>query len=528
MIMKYIFNKTGLLVALMGLGMCMQKSLGQTTQGSWKSFADGLFGGTYSMVEFNGEIYCGGYHIWDPDYGVAKWDGSQWLPLPGLSGSVSSLAVYNNELYAGGYFGKTVSRDNGFQILDYNVGEVYKWTGTTWINILDGDRLIAPADAPGKNYEIAKLSVFNNELYVGGIFSTFDGVEVESIIKYNGSTWSSLSPKAGDDSYVKIQDMDVYNNRLMISGQFSNLYGTHSNSLASWNGSSWAGLGNLPTSNYGGNFGTYNGNLYLSAGDLYQYSPDNNFTLVTSLPFGISGPFYAYNGLLYFTDNYNVYSWNGTTFQNVGIAQAGEFGIILLGVSGDKLILGGDFSEINGLQTYFVAYLSPDHVSCTSCVPSFSPLPGEKYLLSAWVKEKYIGISPATYSNSAIKISFNNGADALELMRPDGPVVEGWQRIEKPFLVPIGAQDMDIQLVNYSATTDVYFDDIRIHPFRSNMKSFAYDPSTQKLTAELDENNYATRYEYDDEGILIRVKKETERGVMTIKETRNNQSKIAR
>ena len=58
------------------------------------------------------------------------------------------------------------------------------------------------------------------------------------------------------------------------------------------------------------------------------------------------------------------------------------------------------------------------------------------------------------------------------------------------------------------------------------MKSYVYDPSTQKLTAELDENNYATKYEYDDEGILIRVKKETTRGVMTIKESRNNQSKI--
>ena len=39
--------------------------------------------------------------------------------------------------------------------------------------------------------------------------------------------------------------------------------------------------------------------------------------------------------------------------------------------------------------------------------------------------------------------------------------------------------------------------------------------------AELDENNYATFYEYDDDGTLIRVKKETERGIKTIKETRS-------
>jgi hypothetical protein len=43
--------------------------------------------------------------------------------------------------------------------------------------------------------------------------------------------------------------------------------------------------------------------------------------------------------------------------------------------------------------------------------------------------------------------------------------------------------------------------------------------------AELDENGFATFYEYDDEGSLIRVKKETERGVVTLKETRSSYKK---
>ncbi|MGK4569023.1 hypothetical protein [Flavobacterium sp. 3HN19-14] len=43
--------------------------------------------------------------------------------------------------------------------------------------------------------------------------------------------------------------------------------------------------------------------------------------------------------------------------------------------------------------------------------------------------------------------------------------------------------------------------------------------------AELDENNYATFYEYDKEGGLVRVKKETERGVQTIKESRSSNPK---
>jgi hypothetical protein len=40
--------------------------------------------------------------------------------------------------------------------------------------------------------------------------------------------------------------------------------------------------------------------------------------------------------------------------------------------------------------------------------------------------------------------------------------------------------------------------------------------------AVLDENHFATFYEYDDEGNLLRTKKETERGIMTIQETRLN------
>jgi hypothetical protein len=40
--------------------------------------------------------------------------------------------------------------------------------------------------------------------------------------------------------------------------------------------------------------------------------------------------------------------------------------------------------------------------------------------------------------------------------------------------------------------------------------------------AELDNRNYATFYNYDSEGGLVQVKQETEKGVMTIKSSRNN------
>jgi hypothetical protein len=67
-----------------------------------------------------------------------------------------------------------------------------------------------------------------------------------------------------------------------------------------------------------------------------------------------------------------------------------------------------------------------------------------------------------------------------------------------------------------------YLDDIRIMPFNATIKTYVYDPRKLRIVAELDENNYATFYNYDEEGTLVQVKKETERGIMTLKTTRQN------
>ena len=70
-----------------------------------------------------------------------------------------------------------------------------------------------------------------------------------------------------------------------------------------------------------------------------------------------------------------------------------------------------------------------------------------------------------------------------------------------------------------------YYDDIRFFPFDASMKSYVYDPLTLRLVAEMDGENYATFYEYDEEGAMVRVKKETERGVMTLREARQSKPK---
>ena len=58
------------------------------------------------------------------------------------------------------------------------------------------------------------------------------------------------------------------------------------------------------------------------------------------------------------------------------------------------------------------------------------------------------------------------------------------------------------------------------------MKTYVYDPVNLRLVSQLDENNYASFYEYDDEGTLIRTKAETKQGIKTITETRSAKQSV--
>jgi hypothetical protein len=165
--------------------------------------------------------------------------------------------------------------------------------------------------------------------------------------------------------------------------------------------------------------------------------------------------------------------------------------------------------------------------SCDDCF-SFQPEPDKTYVLNAWAKEE-LNVQVQTYSSPKIKLVFRDSNKQIIstlipnefLFEAKGDIIEGWQRIGNKFKVPSNAFYMEVELVNSSSNFPVYFDDIRVYPVKGSMKSFVYDPETFRLMSELDENNYATYYEYDNEGGLVRIKKETAQGVKTIQETRS-------
>lgn len=172
-------------------------------------------------------------------------------------------------------------------------------------------------------------------------------------------------------------------------------------------------------------------------------------------------------------------------------------------------------------------------VQCESCLERFTPEPDKKYVLSYWVKEREYNngveseiLKELVYDGHIAKVTY--GGQLLSPIASESKhsdIIDGWQKFENVYKMPNTPGDFQIEFKVVSRNI-VYLDDIRIFPFSGNMKTYVYDPITLRLMAVLDENNFATIYEYDEEGVLTRVKKETERGVQTIQEIRKNLKKF--
>ncbi len=255
-----------------------------------------------------------------------------------------------------------------------------------------------------------------------------------------------------------------------------------------------------PCSN-GSNFYTLNGTVTFSSAPVSGYLVLSNGYLSQIYPLPLTSPF--------------NFAFNSLTSDGVPHTLTAKF------------YKGGFFSpEFLSCQMSVVynapapCYIPP--IPCENCLTSFNPEPG-KYIISAWVKEISAPADAETYTDGFVEIKFSAGSITLPKMYGSGKIIDKWQRISYEFDIPIGATDIEINLGTLGGP--VLFDDIRIHPANGSFVSYVYDPVSMKLVATLDDNNYATIYEYDNEGTLLRIKKETERGIMTIQENRENSPK---
>jgi hypothetical protein len=176
--------------------------------------------------------------------------------------------------------------------------------------------------------------------------------------------------------------------------------------------------------------------------------------------------------------------------------------------------------------------------------PHFGPyfdtddVQSNKYLASFWLKR-----DQSTQNNSGFAFTYaapniniiTEGELAFNISSPilleASEIIDGWQKFVYTFEInqatPIVSLEshpissMNLSISAYPAEV-LWIDDFRIQPVISSMQSYVYDALNLRLMAILDDNNYATFYDYDEEGKLQRLRQETEKGIYTIKETRKS------
>jgi len=158
--------------------------------------------------------------------------------------------------------------------------------------------------------------------------------------------------------------------------------------------------------------------------------------------------------------------------------------------------------------------------SCKECAGGFYPAGNKKYIFSCWVK---VNSQQPVLSCSDAYVTISNIGSPVTL-RSEGPVIEGWQRVMGAFTTAANTSTLRVQLNKGNA--DTFFDDLRIFPADANMVSYVYDDVNLRHTYTLDENNYFTKNEYNNQGELIRTKRETEKGIITTKEGGSSLAKL--
>jgi len=283
-----------------GAGTTSAQRIARWDGTAWHPLGDGIGGvGTevYSLaVGPDGSLYAGGYFSTAGGVSancIARWDGTAWYPLgsgmsvPGCS--VHALAVgADGSVYAGGSF---VTAGG------VTVNNIARWNGAQW-NPLGGG-LTGTDTTP---YVFALAFGPDGSLYVGGSFTTADGVTANNIARWNGSSWQPIGSGAGAGGYETVRALAFGpDGSLYAAGYLTTIGGVTVHNIARWDGSQWHplmnDLGELNALAFGSDGSLYVGGTILDADDRSVAIARWDGTMWKWLGSGLTGvfPFTSYS-----------------------------------------------------------------------------------------------------------------------------------------------------------------------------------------------------------------------------------------
>ena len=303
-----------------------------------------------SVTTVDSAIYVTGNFFWagnTPAQSFAKWNGQQW--------SSCGSGLWRNTITRGtGLVLKEIENelyvggifDSAF---GQQVNSLIKFDGQNWSDVHQFPKY-APAGSDGAVYAIEK---FQDKLYVAGHFYSGLGQnDLSNIAMFDGNNWVRVGDGITNPNDFII-DMAVYKDQLIVAGQFPknshpNNPGNH---IAAWDGSQWKSLGDA--SQDFGVFGHQNASItkLLVHGD-YLY---------------VCGNFYRAGGV----PATNIARWDGKNWCSLatGFNSVMSNEVVLsMGFFGDTLFAVGAFLSYDGDSTKRFALKLPNPDSyATNC-----------------------------------------------------------------------------------------------------------------------------------------------------------------
>lgn len=270
--------------------------------------------------------------------GFAFWDGQEWEDLglrlhPNAQKEIRALKRIGNKLWVGGNingFGNSLSKGIG----------VFDLVTKTWTTFGTG---LSGSGSPMVN----AIEVFQGEVYIGGSFSSIDGVAANHLAKWDGTSWSAVAtfPTTYSDA------VDAFYNQgdslLYIGGQINSLNNDPELSdLVIYDGSGfrsiWSGLINGRVRALAGDSAT--GTVYFGGDFFSQYYPKGSSQAKDIFPMGA-----IVNGdSIYQVDlSMSTLERNNTFIYDIEVDAEGH------------IIFGGRIAQIDGKAANHIARYHP-------------------------------------------------------------------------------------------------------------------------------------------------------------------------
>ncbi len=334
--------------------LALQPLHAEFTDDDWQPIPGINSGDQYEVriltTDSNGILYVAGNFTsigGVPAADIARWDGSAWHAMGAQLDSANgiySLACHGTEVYAGGEFEGCVAKWNGYTWTTLTGSNgVELWDAPIAMEFIGGKLHVAAYFSGGiegiarwedgsgwqiigdaESGHILCIAPADDGLYVGGRFTSINGVAANRVAKWNGASWSALGAGMSyDDDTCRVRTLAYRNGSLYAGGTFDSAGGVSAPCVAKWDGQAWHPMP----------FGEY------------------NLETVRSLRFVGDQLFMAAEGFI--PSSRTVTRWDGASWQPLGSGIPGT--VRAMASHYHSLFVGGDFYMAGNTPTYSLA-----------------------------------------------------------------------------------------------------------------------------------------------------------------------------